>query len=122
MTLNFRWSRYVCAHTHHETHHAAHTTQHTHTQTRNAHFLVLFLRARCIGAQTFLRARSAAKIQATLKLIIAGDLKIINAWVRTQADMSSTGENVVVGGKNSWSYESFVNYDFFPSESFPILV
>jgi hypothetical protein len=86
----------------------------THTHTHNAHFLILFLRARCIGAQTFLRARSAAKIQATFKLL--------NAWVRAQADMSSTGENVVVGGENSWSYESFVNYDFFPSESFPILV
>jgi NIMA (never in mitosis gene a)-related kinase len=49
-------------------------------------------------------------------------LKLLSAWVRTQADMSSTGENVVVGGTNSWSYESFVNYDFFPSESFPILV
>jgi len=28
----------------------------------------------------------------------------------------------VVGGENSWSYKSFVNYDFFPSRSFPILV
>ena len=95
-----------------KSHHAANTMQHTHTH--NAHFLVLFLRARSIGAQTFLRARSAAKTQATFKLL--------NAWVRAQADMSSTGENVVVGGANSWSYESFVNYDFFPSESFPILV
>ena len=34
----------------------------------------------------------------------------------------STGENVVVGGENLWAYKSFVNYDFFPSESFPILV
>jgi len=39
-----------------------------------------------------------------------------------QADLKSTGENVVVGGSNSWAYSSFVNYDFFPSESFPILV
>lgn len=34
----------------------------------------------------------------------------------------STGENVVVGGENVWSYKSFVNYDLFPSRSFPILV
>ena len=39
-----------------------------------------------------------------------------------KADLSSTGENVVVGGENSWKYDSFVNYDFFPSRSFPILV
>ena len=32
------------------------------------------------------------------------------------------GENVVVGGQNRWAYDKFVNYDFFPSESFPILV
>ena len=39
-----------------------------------------------------------------------------------KADLSSTGENVVVGGENDWAYKKFVNYDFFPSESFPILV
>ena len=39
-----------------------------------------------------------------------------------KSDLSSTGENVVVGGENVWKYTSFVNYDFFPSESFPILV
>jgi hypothetical protein len=39
-----------------------------------------------------------------------------------RADLSSTGENVVVGGENRWAYDKFVNYDFFPSESLPILV
>jgi NIMA (never in mitosis gene a)-related kinase len=39
-----------------------------------------------------------------------------------KADLSSTGENVVVGGENRWAYKSFVNYDFLPSEDFPILV
>lgn len=34
----------------------------------------------------------------------------------------STGENVVVGGENVWAYNKFVNYDLFPSRSFPILV
>jgi len=34
----------------------------------------------------------------------------------------SLGENVVVGGENVWAYNKFVNYDFFPSRSFPILV
>jgi len=26
----------------------------------------------------------------------------------------NVGENVVVGGENRWTYDSFVNYDFFP--------
>ena len=34
----------------------------------------------------------------------------------------SLGENVVVGGENVWAYDKFVNYDLFPSRSFPILV
>lgn len=39
-----------------------------------------------------------------------------------KSDLTTTGENLVVGGENSWAYNSFVNYDFFPSRSFPILV
>lgn len=31
-------------------------------------------------------------------------------------------ENVVVGGENKWRYDSFKNYDFLPSRSFPVLV
>uniref|UniRef100_A0A7S3AHK3 Uncharacterized protein n=1 Tax=Haptolina ericina TaxID=156174 RepID=A0A7S3AHK3_9EUKA len=44
------------------------------------------------------------------------------SFALVKADLSSTGENVVVGGENVWKYSEFVNYDFFPSESFPILV
>ena len=44
------------------------------------------------------------------------------AFSLVKSDLSSTGENVVVGGENVWKYDKFVNYDFFPSESFPILV
>lgn len=32
------------------------------------------------------------------------------------------GQNIVVGGDNSWKYDTFVNWDFLPSEDFPILV
>jgi NIMA (never in mitosis gene a)-related kinase len=39
-----------------------------------------------------------------------------------QNDGSSIGDNIKVGGENSWKYSSFVNYDFLPSPSFPILV
>jgi len=39
-----------------------------------------------------------------------------------KSDGSSMGENVVVGGENRWRYSSFTNYDFLPSEQFPILV
>jgi hypothetical protein len=39
-----------------------------------------------------------------------------------KADGQSNGQNIVVGGENSWKYNTFVNYDFLPSEEFPILV
>jgi hypothetical protein len=39
-----------------------------------------------------------------------------------KSNMESTGENVVVGGENVWAYNSFVNYDVFPSRNFPILI
>jgi len=39
-----------------------------------------------------------------------------------KADLSTTGENVVVGGENVWKFDTFVNWDFLPSERFPILV
>lgn len=39
-----------------------------------------------------------------------------------KADGASIGENVVVGGENRWKYDTFVNWDFLPSEDFPILV
>ena len=41
---------------------------------------------------------------------------------QVKSDGSSIGENVVVGGENSWKYSTFVNYDFLPSKNFPILV
>jgi hypothetical protein len=37
-------------------------------------------------------------------------------------DGSSLGENVVVGGENTWAYSSFQNWEFLPSSDFPILV
>eukprot|EP00569_Conticribra_weissflogii_P004502 CAMPEP_0171328212 /NCGR_PEP_ID=MMETSP0878-20121228/518_1 /TAXON_ID=67004 /ORGANISM="Thalassiosira weissflogii, Strain CCMP1336" /LENGTH=247 /DNA_ID=CAMNT_0011828045 /DNA_START=28 /DNA_END=771 /DNA_ORIENTATION=+ len=33
-----------------------------------------------------------------------------------------SGENIIVGGANRWMYDSFVNWDFYPSVDFPILV
>jgi hypothetical protein len=44
------------------------------------------------------------------------------SFALVKADGSTTGENVVVGGENKWKYSTFTNYDFLPSESFPILV
>jgi hypothetical protein len=31
-----------------------------------------------------------------------------------QDSSQESGENIVVGGENKWTYDSFVNYDFFP--------
>jgi len=44
------------------------------------------------------------------------------AFALVKADLSTTGENVVVGGENRWKYDTFVNWTFLPSEDFPILV
>ena len=37
-------------------------------------------------------------------------------------DLVQTGENFAVGGENRWTYDSFVNWEFFPSVDLPILV
>ena len=37
-----------------------------------------------------------------------------DSFALVKSDGSSIGENVVVGGENSWNYKSFVNYDFLP--------
>ncbi|EED91848.1 predicted protein [Thalassiosira pseudonana CCMP1335] len=47
------------------------------------------------------------------------ELKAVDADTKQLAD---SGENIVVGGANRWSYDSFVNWDFYPSVDFPILV
>lgn len=38
------------------------------------------------------------------------------------AGQGTETENRFVGGKNEWTYDSFVNWEFFPSKSFPVLV
>jgi len=38
------------------------------------------------------------------------------------ADLGTTGDNFAVGGENRWRYDSFVNWDFFPSKDLPVLV
>ena len=49
-----------------------------------------------------------------------GAFRLQNAKPFTD-ELESSGENFVVGGENSWSYDSFVNWEFFP-RAFPILV
>jgi hypothetical protein len=41
---------------------------------------------------------------------------------KEQVLLKNSGENFVVEGANRWNYDTFVNYDFFPSVDFPILV
>jgi hypothetical protein len=45
-----------------------------------------------------------------------------NASAREASDVLGSLQTPKTPGQNSWAYSSFVNYDFFPSESFPILV
>ena len=35
---------------------------------------------------------------------------------------TESGENAFVGGRNRWAYDSFINWEFFPSPAFPVLV
>ena len=37
-------------------------------------------------------------------------------------ELTDSGENIVVGVANRWAYSTFVNWDFYPSLEFPILV
>ena len=41
--------------------------------------------------------------------------------VKNNAELTSF-DNIKVGGENRWSYSSFQNWDFLPSQDFPILV
>lgn len=39
-----------------------------------------------------------------------------------EEELAKTGENFVVGGENRWKYDTFVNWEFFPSVDVPVLV
>ncbi len=58
----------------------------------------------------------------TLRFTFDDSNKCFSLVKAGHSDNKSIGENVVVGGENSWKYNSFKNYDFLPSKSFPILV
>ncbi|KAJ1412130.1 hypothetical protein B484DRAFT_422930 [Ochromonadaceae sp. CCMP2298] len=44
------------------------------------------------------------------------------AFSLVKADLTSSGNNVVVGGGNIWKYSSFQNWGFLPSKELPVLV
>jgi len=46
----------------------------------------------------------------------------ISEAFNAEAALNASGENFAVGGENRWKYESFVNWEFFPSEDLPVLV
>ena len=50
------------------------------------------------------------------------ELKNVDIGASTEEVLKESGENFVVGGANRWDYDKFVNYDFFPSATYPILV
>ena len=37
-------------------------------------------------------------------------------------ELKSSGENFAVGGQNRWKYDTWTNWDVFPSEQLPILM
>ena len=42
--------------------------------------------------------------------------------VDKDGDLALSGENFAVGGRNRWKYDTFVNWEFYPSPALPILV
>ena len=52
----------------------------------------------------------------------AFELKNVDIGASEEDVLKASGENFVVGGANRWDYDQFVNYDFFPSADFPVLV
>mmetsp|Transcript_8239 Transcript_8239/g.12159 ORF Transcript_8239/g.12159 Transcript_8239/m.12159 type:complete len:251 (-) Transcript_8239:253-1005(-) len=50
------------------------------------------------------------------------ELKNVDVGASEEEVLTASGENFVVGGANRWDYDSFVNFDFFPSAKYPILV
>lgn len=63
-------------------------------------------------------------VQATrLRFVFDNDSFELKAVDSIDSDeLTDSGENIVVGGANRWTYDSFVNWDFYPSVDFPILV
>ena len=62
-------------------------------------------------------------VQATrLRFVFDKDCFELKTVSGESEELSDSGENIVVGGANRWSYDSFVNWDFYPSVDFPILV
>jgi len=52
----------------------------------------------------------------------AFELKEVNFQTKADDLKASGRENFAVGGENRWAYDKFVNFDFFPSFEYPILV
>jgi len=52
----------------------------------------------------------------------AFELKNVDVGASEEDVLKASGENFVVGGANRWDYDSFVNWDFFPSADYPVLV
>ena len=52
----------------------------------------------------------------------AFEVKTKDLFGGDEAVLGDTGENFAVGGENRWAYDSFVNWEFFPSVDLPVLV
>jgi hypothetical protein len=86
-----------------------------------------------IGSQFALFGALCAMQAYRLRFIVTKDNKFVIKNVNSdpgagtfkkagKAELEDWGENYVVGGKNSWNLNKFINYKFFPNEYFPVLV
>eukprot|EP00640_Fibrocapsa_japonica_P007543 CAMPEP_0113940324 /NCGR_PEP_ID=MMETSP1339-20121228/6485_1 /TAXON_ID=94617 /ORGANISM="Fibrocapsa japonica" /LENGTH=151 /DNA_ID=CAMNT_0000944121 /DNA_START=166 /DNA_END=621 /DNA_ORIENTATION=- /assembly_acc=CAM_ASM_000762 len=64
----------------------------------------------------------AALTFQTTRLRFVFDSKALELKYATKDGLVNSGENFKVGGANRWDYDTFTNWVFYPSPSFPILV
>mmetsp|Transcript_29789 Transcript_29789/g.88413 ORF Transcript_29789/g.88413 Transcript_29789/m.88413 type:complete len:145 (-) Transcript_29789:1298-1732(-) len=65
---------------------------------------------------------SSFLVVQTLRLRFVFDETAFELKEVDSSGLVDSGENVIVGGQNRWTYDSFVNWDFFPNVDIPILV
>ncbi|CAM9202583.1 unnamed protein product [Phaeothamnion confervicola] len=46
------------------------------------------------------------------------EVKLVGA---SEGELTATGENFAVGGQNRWRYDTWVNWEFYPTIGIPIL-
>jgi len=73
------------------------------------------------AAVPFLAIGTLLGVQGT-RVRFAFDSEALEVKVSSGKELTDSGENFAVGGKNRWNYNTFTHWQFYPSEEVPILV